>query len=93
MEVSVRELKNHLSEYLRRVQDGQEVTVTSRGSPVARLVQVTAGADSEEEAVARLRSLPWVRPGKGGKVKGSADPIPWKPGDPLLSDVIAEDRD
>jgi prevent-host-death family protein len=38
MQVSVRELENRLSEYLRRVQDGGESVVTSHGKPVARMV-------------------------------------------------------
>jgi prevent-host-death family protein len=34
----VAELKAHLSEYLASVKQGEEVTVTERGRPVARLV-------------------------------------------------------
>ncbi|MBI4615179.1 MAG: type II toxin-antitoxin system prevent-host-death family antitoxin [Planctomycetes bacterium] len=37
-EVSVRELKARLSEYLRAAREGLEVTVTSHGQPIARLV-------------------------------------------------------
>ena len=44
MVVSVRELKNHLSEYLRRVQDGEELLITSRGKPVGRLVPARRAA-------------------------------------------------
>jgi prevent-host-death family protein len=36
--VGVRELKAHLSEFLRRVQAGQRVTVTDRGRAIATLV-------------------------------------------------------
>lgn len=36
-EVGVRELHDRLSEYLQRVERGQEVLVTRRGRPVARL--------------------------------------------------------
>ncbi len=35
--VGVRELKNRLSEYLRRVKAGEEILVTDRGKIVARL--------------------------------------------------------
>ena len=38
MEISVRELKSRLSETLRRVADGEEMTVTSRGKVMARLL-------------------------------------------------------
>ena len=45
MRVSVRELKNHLSKYLRSVASGKPVIVTSHSKPVARLSRVP-GADS-----------------------------------------------
>jgi len=96
METSVRELKAHLSEYLRRVAAGEEVTVTLRGKPVARLAPVVVHKTPEElekEAIKRLDALPWIRPGKGGKVKGSDRPIPWKPGEKTLSDLVLEDRE
>lgn len=34
--VGIRELKAHLSEYLRAVERGEQLTVTDRGRPVAR---------------------------------------------------------
>ncbi len=37
MEVGIRELKNHLSRYLERVRDGDEVVVTDRGRAIARV--------------------------------------------------------
>lgn len=48
MEVGVRELKNNLSRYLDRVADGDEVIVTDRGRPVARIT--TAGDDTQRLA-------------------------------------------
>jgi len=41
MQVSVRELKNHLSEYLHRVEEGENIQVERRNVPVARLVPVS----------------------------------------------------
>lgn len=52
----VAELKARLSEYLARVKAGEEVLVTDRGRPVARLVPVGPVPDDETEA-ARLRTL------------------------------------
>lgn len=37
-EVALRELRNHTSEVLHRVEAGEELTVTVSGRPVARLV-------------------------------------------------------
>lgn len=97
MKVSVRELKAHLSEYLRHVAAGQDVVVTSRGKPIARLTiplaTHPAPEEIEAEAIARLQSLPWIRPGNGRKVEGAASPIPWKPGQKTLSDMVREDRE
>lgn len=100
MKVSVRELKDHLSEYLRRVEAGEEVVVTSHKREVARLVPPAAETaisgrvlDRESAAIERINALPWVRPSEGGKPRGAAKPIPWKPGDKLLSDIVLEDRE
>lgn len=37
-EVATRELRNHTADLLRRVEDGDEVVITTRGKPVAALV-------------------------------------------------------
>ena len=41
---TVSRLKASLSEYLRHVKAGEEVLVSERGKPIARLVPVTGGA-------------------------------------------------
>jgi len=68
MEVSVRELSDHWSEYLRRSAASDGVVVTSNAKPVARLWALPAPAQTEDEAIAGLRDQPWVRPAedKGG---------------------------
>jgi len=94
MEVSIREMKNRLSKYLKLVQTGKDVVITDRGKPVARLTPVVPTAEeTEAEAIRRINALPWVRPGKGGKVKGAKRPIPWQPGEKMLSEMILEDRE
>ena len=40
MNVGIRELKAHLSEYVRRAAGGEHILVTDRGKPVARLMGV-----------------------------------------------------
>ena len=94
MEVSIRDMKNRLSKYLKLVRTGKEVVITARGRPVARLTLVKPAAEeTEAEVIERIEALPWVRPGKSGKIKGAKHPIPWKPGDKLASDIVLEDRD
>jgi prevent-host-death family protein len=97
METSVRELKAHLSEYLRHVAAGEEVVVTSHGKPVARLTallpRALTEAEREAEAIAKLEAMPWIRPGRGGKVMGLAQPIKIAPGDKTLSEIVSEMRE
>jgi len=92
MNVAVRELKDHLSEYLNRASAGEEVVVTSHGKPIARLAPLMAD-DSEEAVIERLRAQPWVRPGKGGKLRPVTNPAVWKPGEGTISDLVLEDRE
>ncbi len=93
MNVSVRELKARLSEYLRRVQLGEEVVIIHRGTPVGRIVPIReTEVPTEAEVVRRLRQLPWIRAGASGKPLGSGEPLHIPPGEKTLSDAVIEDR-
>lgn len=93
MEVSIREMKNRLSKYLKLVQAGKDVVITDRGRPVARLILVEPSAkEAEAEYIRRVRALPWVQPGKGGKLKGAKHPIRLRPGDKTAAEMVLEDR-
>ena len=45
MDVGVRELKQHLSDYLDRAERGQIITITERGRPKVQLVPLPGGGD------------------------------------------------
>jgi len=92
MHVAVRELKDNLSTYLKRASSGEELVVTSHGKPIARLAPLMAN-NSEESLIERLRAQPWVRPGKGGKLRPVANPAAWKPGERTLSDLVLDGRE
>ena len=47
MSVGIRELKANLSEYVARAAGGEDVVVTDRNRPVARLVAYAAPSDVE----------------------------------------------
>jgi prevent-host-death family protein len=85
--VGVRDLKNRLSEFLRRVAAGERITVTDRGRPVALMTPPDAPA--EHEAIVGM-----VREGiaswGGGKPRGSARPVRVR-GKPV-SQTVLEDR-
>jgi prevent-host-death family protein len=56
--VSVRDLRNHGGDVLKRVEDGQTLTVTSSGRPVAQLSPLPPRAPGPQELVARFAALP-----------------------------------
>lgn len=84
MEVGVRELKQQLSRYLDQVASGQELTVTERGRPKARIVPI---AD-----VGRLQGgidEGWIRPaGRQRRVGTAARHAATR----RTEDVLSEDR-
>lgn len=56
--VGVRELRQNLSVYLRRVHRGESLVVTEHGRPVARLGPLAAGDDVLERLVDAGRMMP-----------------------------------
>ena len=58
-EVGAFEAKTHFSALLERVAQGESITITRHGAPVARLVPVTAAPDRRrrEEAIERIKAL------------------------------------
>ncbi|HEX2824751.1 MAG TPA: type II toxin-antitoxin system prevent-host-death family antitoxin [Burkholderiales bacterium] len=93
MDVSVRELKSRLSEYLRRAAQGEEVIVTSHGREVARLVPPRGhDAATEDELIARFRELPWVRPGSGRKPRLPKPVLRLDEGEKTLAEMVSELR-
>ncbi len=85
VEVGVRDLKNNLSRYLSRVQKGEEVIVTDRGRPVARLSPLDHPLDRLADLVASgavqpPKSATRYRPAQRIKAKGS------------VSDLVAQQR-
>ena len=84
MDVGVRDLKQHLSEHLRRVSAGEVIRITDRGVPVAMLAPMAAGDPLQvgiEEG--------WIRPPlqQGGIGRG-----PRARADRRVLDVLREDR-
>lgn len=61
----VAELKAKLSEYLARVKAGEEVVVTERGRPVARLVPVATREGEERDRLMAMERAGEIRIGSG----------------------------
>ena len=86
MDVAVSELRAHLSEWLAQARCGQDVIVTERGVPVARLLglDTTPALErlAEEGVIGRPVQLP--RPAAGARVR----PRPRRP----VSDRVSDQR-
>jgi antitoxin (DNA-binding transcriptional repressor) of toxin-antitoxin stability system len=89
MNVAVRELKDHLSEYLKRAKNGEEVVITSHGKPVARLAALPpAPENAEAAAIERLEAQPWIIPAKKSGPFPVHKPVaPTREGEEPMSDI------
>jgi prevent-host-death family protein len=85
--VGIRELKNRLSEFLRRVADGERITVTDRGRPVAVIAPAETTSDDEaswkmvREGLAKWGGGKPRLPKRGVKIRGKS-----------ISDTVIEGR-
>jgi prevent-host-death family protein len=85
--VGTRELKNKLSEYIRRVKKGQTVIVTERGNVVAQLIPPRQTVEERIWAMVDAGLAEW----SGEKMKPYQPKIVNHSGK-LMSDIILEDR-
>ena len=69
--VGIRELKAKLSEYVSRAANGEQIVVTDRGKPVARLVGLE-GASMIERGIEEGWITPATRTGLGPAQRSSA---------------------
>ena len=86
MDVAVTELRAHLSDWLTRARGGEEVIITDRGVPVARLIGIDTAPILErlaEQGVIARPDQP-VRPAATGRSR----PRPRHP----VSDLVAKQR-
>jgi prevent-host-death family protein len=83
MDVGVRALKEHLSEYLERAARGEIILVTDRGEPKAMLGPVPGRLDLERGIAEN-----WIRPGNGEPARPARR---FKPRLPTL-DALRDDR-
>jgi len=84
MEVGIRELRGHLSDYLERVRGGDEVVVTDRGTAVARIIPIDGG-----RVLDRLIAEGRVTPAATTARKSPMPPV--RAAGPV-SDLVAEQR-
>lgn len=85
MEANIRELKAHLSQYIRRAAAGEAVTVSIHNRPVARIIPIKASPEIGD--LAKMPGISW----NGGKPKGLPQAEIMRKG-VLLSRWISQDR-
>jgi prevent-host-death family protein len=85
--VGVRDLRDNLSEYLRRVREGELLVITDRGQPIGELGPAAVGPNTQRaRALARRGVASW----SGGKPKGLLRAP--RPRGGRVSDAVIEDR-
>ncbi|MFT5203244.1 MAG: prevent-host-death family protein [Candidatus Aldehydirespiratoraceae bacterium] len=83
MNVGIRDLKAHLSEYVGRAADGEQIVVTDRGRPVAQLTALAG-----QSALDRGVEEGWIEPAR----RAHLGPVARVTATRSVADVIDEDR-
>jgi len=87
--VNVRDLRTHLSAYLRDVASGETITIGSRGRrPIARLVPVEV--DPDREKLSELVETGVIKLGAGKP--GSHRPVKSRRRRRTVAEIVIEDR-
>ena len=69
--INIREANQHLSRYINAVQSGDEIIITRRGIPVAKLTAIAKSSElNDTQKAARKRSL--ARMSKGYSMGGQS---------------------
>ena len=86
MDVAVTELRAHLARWIDAARDGNDVVITDRGTPVARLVALDSAPVLERLTAEGVISRPArsTRPVAGGRPR----PKPKRP----VADIVSEQR-
>jgi prevent-host-death family protein len=86
--VGVRELKNHLSEYLRRVRRGQTIVITDHGVAVGRMIPVDQPLEERLSSLQTAGLLDW-----GGQSLPQIEPPALNRSGKTISDLVVEMRE
>ena len=88
LSVGVRELKTHLSKYLREVKLGNTIVITDHGKPVGRLSPAVTSLEERLEAMRQAGTITW-----SGKELTITPPTGSVIGNSSISDLLIEDRE
>ena len=86
--VNIRDLKAHLSKYLRKVKEGHTILITERGKPIGRIIPER---EQIEERLARIVVAGLAK--WSGKKLQPRNPTLINQSEILISDLVSEQRD
>jgi prevent-host-death family protein len=86
--VNIRELKAHLSKYLRKVKEGHTILITERGKPIGRIIPEQ---EQIEERLARMVAAGLAK--WSGKKLQPRNPTFTNQSEILISDLVSEQRE
>ena len=84
----IRELKAHLSAYLRQVKAGGTVTITERGEPIGQIVPLEQPTEARLETLKQAGLIAW-----NGERLPPLAPVARTWGDHTVADLLLEDRE
>lgn len=87
-QAGVRDLKTHLSSYLRQVEAGQTVVITRRGKPIGRIVPISQSTEAQLDTLDQAGLIAWNK----RKLQPLA-PVAQARGERTVADLLLEDRE
>ena len=88
IQVGVRDLKTHLSEYLRHVKQGKIVVITEHGRPVGRISPVEQPLEERLKALQEAGMVAW-----NGKKLKRVEPAAVNRSEQQVSDLLVQMRE
>ncbi len=83
----IRDLKAHLSHYLRRVKEGETVVITDHGQPIGQIVPYERTTEERLEHLRASGLIAW-----SGDRLGAQAPVAKARGDETVAELLLEDR-
>jgi prevent-host-death family protein len=87
-ETGIRELKAHLSSYLRQVEEGETVVITRHGKPIGRIVPVTESTEAQLDTLRQAGLIAWNK-----QKLQPLSPVAQVRGQRTVAALLVEDRE
>jgi prevent-host-death family protein len=88
--VGIRQAKSSFSRLMRAVRRGEEIVITDRGNPIAKIVPLTRDEETNDQWIARMVAEGRLTPAPPGA--RMPEPLPIEPSD-IMQRILQEDRE